>query len=76
MALDGGADGLDLFRRLAAEAVESLTENGYLLVEGADAQAETVSAVLEEKGFWDLRTICDLAGRRRVSVGRRGPAYA
>ena len=48
----------------------------HLSEEIAHAAFVWLSAVLEEKGFWDLRTVCDLAGRRRVSVGRRGPAYA
>ncbi len=75
LALDGGEDGLDVFRRLAGEAVESLTENGYLLVEGADDQADTMGEILTERGFRDLRWVRDLAGRRRVTVGRRGSGY-
>ena len=72
LALDGGEEGLGLIRRIASEAVERLRENGYLLLEGADPQAERILDILDERGFWDLRTVCDLAGRRRVTLGRRG----
>jgi release factor glutamine methyltransferase len=71
-ALDGGRDGLDCILALVDQAVESLRKNGYLVVEGTDNQAERIAAFMEEKGFWDLHTLCDLAGHRRVTVGRRG----
>ncbi len=72
IALDGGEDGLDLVRKLVRQAVERLGENGYLIIEGADPQAEKIIEIFESHGFWDLRSVCDLAGRRRVTLGRRG----
>lgn len=76
LALDGGEEGWETIERLVKSAVETLRENGYLLVEGTDNQADIIRQILEKCGYWDLRTICDLAGHRRVSVGRRGPPYA
>lgn len=45
MALDGGGDGLDIQRRVAAEAPRWLAPGGHLLVETSERQApETVEA--------------------------------
>jgi release factor glutamine methyltransferase len=46
MALDGGADGLDLLRRVAAEARRWLAPGGYLLSETSQRQAAAAAAVL------------------------------
>jgi release factor glutamine methyltransferase len=73
LALHGGEDGLDLVRRLAGQAVERLRENGYLIIEGSDPQAERIIDILDSRGFRDLRTVRDLAGKRRITLGRRGP---
>lgn len=72
LALDGGEEGMDFISRLAAEAVERLDENGYLLIEGTDSQAELIAETFKASGFQDLKTVRDLAGRRRVTVGRKG----
>jgi release factor glutamine methyltransferase len=50
-ALDGGADGLDVLRRLAAEAPGWLTAGGRLLVESGEAQVDAGLHVLIEAGF-------------------------
>jgi release factor glutamine methyltransferase len=71
-ALDGGGDGLEYILAIVEQAVESLRKNGYLILEGTDNQAERIAAFMEEKGYWDLHTLCDLAGHRRVTLGRRG----
>ena len=45
------------------------------VAEWADDQADTMGEILTERGFRDLRWVRDLAGRRRVTVGRRGSGY-
>ncbi len=46
IALDGGADGVDLHRRIAARAADWLAPGGYLLIETSERQApQTVAAV-------------------------------
>src|SRR3989337_751704 len=42
LALDGGPDGLDAYRRIAARAGEILAEDGRLVVEIGAAQGEAV----------------------------------
>ncbi|MEV6320163.1 putative protein N(5)-glutamine methyltransferase [Nocardia sp. NPDC051787] len=62
-ALDGGSDGLDIFRRVAADAAAWLAPGGHLLVESSEDQAPIVMSVLSEHG---------LAGR----VAESGEHYA
>jgi len=71
LALDGGIDGLDVVRVLVENAVERLNQNGYICVETADSQAEPTCSIMERSGFAEVHVESDLAGRRRVSVGRK-----
>ncbi len=50
-ALDGGSDGLDIFRRVAADAASWLAPGGHLLVESSEDQAPLALAVLSEHGL-------------------------
>jgi release factor glutamine methyltransferase len=50
-ALDGGADGLDVQRRIAADAIEWLAEGGYLLIETSERQAPHTAAAFAEHGL-------------------------
>lgn len=49
--LDGGADGLDLHRRIAAEAPGWLVPGGSLLIESSEQQSPVSAAALEAAGF-------------------------
>jgi release factor glutamine methyltransferase len=51
VALDGGADGLDIQRRVAAGAFAWLRAGGHLLVETSVRQATASAAILESNGF-------------------------
>ncbi|MEY8461263.1 HemK/PrmC family methyltransferase [Eggerthellaceae bacterium 24-137] len=68
LALDGGADGLDLFRPLAAWAARALKPGGVLACELHEGHMEAARAVAEQAGFADARIVDDLAGRPRVLV--------
>jgi len=70
-ALDGGDDGLDLVRRLVPSAMDCLDQNGYLCVETADPQTDSARTIMVNAGFADVVTHRDLAGRGRVTVGRK-----
>jgi release factor glutamine methyltransferase len=48
IALDGGSDGLDVYRRIAAEATNWLAPDGHLLVETSRRQAADTAAILED----------------------------
>ncbi|KIQ11313.1 SAM-dependent methyltransferase [Curtobacterium sp. MCBA15_007] len=51
IALDGGADGLDLHRRIAASAGEWLRPGGAVVIEVSEAQAEASAAAFAAAGF-------------------------
>ena len=67
LALDGGADGMDLIRRIIKEAPAYLVRGGYLLIEMDPRQMDEAEAVSEERGSYrSARSHKDLAGRERV----------
>ena len=69
LALDGGADGLDFYRRLAADAPRYLTEDGILLLEIGFDQGESVPALFRSIG--EVQVIKDLEGHDRVVKVKR-----
>lgn len=66
MALDGGADGLDFYRRIAREAPARLTARGMLAVEAGDGQAAAVASLFEAAGLCGVEAVSDLYGHARV----------
>lgn len=69
LALDGGPDGLDAYRRIAAGASAVLAEGGRLLVEIGAGQAAQVSDIFRAAGLKldpSQAISRDLAGRPRV----------
>ena len=51
VALDGGGDGLDVHRRVAAAATEWLAPGGHLLIETSDQQAPVAAAIFAASGL-------------------------
>lgn len=58
IALDGGGDGLDVHRRIAAEARRWLAPGGHLLIETSERQASEDLRMFTEAGF-DARIVRD-----------------
>jgi HemK-like putative methylase len=72
-ALDGGADGLDVVRRLLAQLDRTLTEDGIALLEIGAGQAQPLSeAVTAALPAWRLAFHADLSGVQRVAELTRG----
>ena len=71
LALDGGSDGLDLIRIIVKTALDYLNDNSYLLIEAGPQQAEDVAELLKRAGFTDIEITKDLAGRNRLTSGRK-----
>lgn len=69
LALDGGADGLDFYRRLLKESPEYLTPGGVLLLEIGSDQGAWVQAQMREQGYQKVQIIKDLSGLDRVVLG-------
>lgn len=74
IALDGGKDGLEAIRAIAAGASEALAPGGWLLLEHHHDQSDAVLAQLGEGGLGTVTAHRDLEGIRRFAVARRGPA--
>ena len=68
-ALDGGADGLDFYRAIAARWGSALRLGGSLLFEVGINQAMDVAALLEGSGFEDIQSTQDTQGIPRVVEG-------
>ncbi len=68
LALDGGPDGLDCFRELAAEASEWLKPDGLLLTEFGDDQAHLLVELFSFQGWRIVSVEKDLSGRERVLI--------
>ena len=72
MALYGGEDGLDFYRRLASGAKDHLNPGGWMLLEVGMGQAEAVAGMLEAAlGCDDAVIIDDLNGIGRVVKAQR-----
>ena len=76
LALDGGSDGLDYFRRLATQASERLTVDGVMIVELMPEQMDAAIS-LAHRVILNIAAVTarhDLMGNRRVLVAQmRGP---
>lgn len=70
LALDGGRDGLDFFRRLAGEAPSFLNPNGRLMVEFGDGQAQTIREIFEKQN-WVVEAVQeDYTRRPRILIAK------
>lgn len=70
LALDGGPDGLDVYRKLVPAAASRARL--AVLVEVGDGQASAVSELMRQAGLTEVRTWPDLSGAERVVGGRKG----
>lgn len=69
IALCGGEDGLDFYRRITQQSLEVLNTNGILIFEIGYDQKEAVTHILNQYGFGDIKCLKDLAGKDRVVQG-------
>jgi len=70
-ALDGGPDGLELYRRLLPQALVLLAPGGHLLMEIGPDQAQEVLQLTAANHLWDTMVLPDLAGRPRLAVAKK-----
>ena len=71
LALDGGKDGLDFYRKIVLQANQYLKENGILALEIGYNQKEEVIKLLEKQNYKEIYCKKDLAGNDRVIISRR-----
>ncbi len=73
LALDGGPDGLDAYRRLAPEILRVLRPAGRFAVEIGPGQAGAVRAMFEAAGAVGVEVAQDLGGCERIVTGSKSP---
>lgn len=66
LALDGGEDGLDAYRAIAAGAGDHLRDNGLVAYEIGYDQKDQVTAIMRENGFARIEAVRDFGGNDRV----------
>ncbi len=71
LALDGGQDGLDFYRRIIEEAEDYLRPSGLLIFEVGYDQGQQVEELLRRQGFKNIRRLKDLQTYDRVILGFR-----
>lgn len=69
LALDGGRDGLDFYKRITLESRDFLKSDGLLIYEIGYNQGESVKNILVEAGFRGTNILKDLSGHDRVVLG-------
>ena len=69
LALYGGRDGLDFYRRIAKESRAYLTRHGKVFLEIGASQGAAVKLILSDAGFREICITKDLAGLDRVISG-------
>jgi len=73
IALDGGADGLDVVRRIAEQAAEWLRPGGVLVMETDTSCAKEAARILS-RWYEEIEVRQDLTGRDRIAMGTRREA--
>lgn len=71
-ALVSGKDGLDAIREICQQSKQRLKAGGYLLLEHGFSQGLLVREIFNQEGYSGFRTVTDLAGRERVTIGQVG----
>lgn len=73
LALDGGPDGLRIYRRLIPGAWAHLDSGGALLLEIGSDQGESVPGLMRGAGFEEVTLHEDHGGLPRMVSGRKAP---
>ena len=69
MALDGGNDGLDFYRKITARTDRLLKKGGRIIYEIGFDQGQKVKEILEANGFINVEILKDFSGNDRVVFG-------
>ncbi len=71
LALDGGADGLDFYRVLSADAGSRVNPGGAVMVEFGDDQGPAIRGMFLAHGWLVDELLPDYSGRERILIARR-----
>lgn len=71
IALDGGIDGLDFYRKIISKAKTFLNNSGYLCLEiGYDQKKEVIDLLKENKEYTEIKVIKDLSNNDRCIIAK------
>ncbi|HTD68057.1 MAG TPA: peptide chain release factor N(5)-glutamine methyltransferase [Candidatus Limnocylindria bacterium] len=70
LALDGGEDGLDFYRRIAKEARAYLKPHGKLMLEFGDGQAVALEKIFSREKWIVEEIVADYSPRPRILIAR------
>lgn len=69
LALSGGEDGLEFYKKISKQAMACLSEGGLLAFEIGYDQKSEVEAIMKSYGYTDIECLKDLGGNDRVIKG-------
>lgn len=69
LALSGGKDGFDYYRKIISQASKHLKDGGYLFLEAGDNQSEKLAKLMKDT-FVDITIKTDLQGLERLVYGK------
>lgn len=72
LALDGGKDGLDFYRKISYDAKRFLNNNGYLCFEIGYDQRKEVEDILLQNGYINIYSKKDYGGNDRIVICKYG----
>lgn len=70
LALDGGEDGLDFYRKIVVDAKNRLFSKGQIFFEVGEGQSVAVKKLLKENGYEDVKIAKDYNKIERIVYGR------
>lgn len=72
IALDGGKDGLEIYRRIIYEAYKYLRPNGYLALEiGYDQKEDVIELIKDTKKYSNIYSKKDLSRNDRIVICKK-----
>ena len=71
LALDGGVDGLDFYRRIAHEASAWLQPGGRLMLEFGDGQAGDLEKIFSDEKWIVVEIVADYSPQPRILIARQ-----
>lgn len=71
LALYGGEDGLEYYRKIIQGSIDFLGQSGILAFEIGFNQASSVSTIMESYGFENIEVLQDYSGKDRVVIGKK-----
>lgn len=71
IALDGGRDGLDFYRRIIDKAGDYLEDGGYLAMETGYDETDKVMSLMVDRGYREVGSLRDMGNNPRIVFGMR-----